>query len=419
MKTLQAKAASLKKEILLYTSNAGLEEALKLMLDLSMMAGTEQFQIVQQVKFQYKKIVLENIEGVISREQYNLEVNRIVKNVLQLAHTFEAEISKKYQENLPEVNKDDSTNAITNNELLFRCEDLGKTYKKTKFSLSQINLTIQNGEIVVVAGANAVGKTTLLRLIASDLKPDYGHIEYPLLISGQQQNYTKLKQQIAYMSQELTKWHGSLKDSIHFEAAMHGIKGAANEQAVAYILSRLGLEKYSNNTWSELSSGYKLRFHLAKALVWRPKLLILDEPLAFLDIKAQRIVLNDLRNLVKNGEIPFSVVLSSQHLQEVEEIADRFIFLNDQRIIFQGNATSINADSQTKFYEISTSASLEELKAVFSGLNCTISALYRNVFILEIDQITPDQTVFSNLSQLKKEVKHVIDITLSLKRFFL
>ena len=302
---------------------------------------------------------------------------------------------------------------------MFQCKDIGKSYKRTKFSLTNINLTIERGEILVIAGVNAVGKTTLLRIIASNLLPDYGSIEYPDLIEGSKINFTKLKQKVAYIPQELPQWYGSLKNSLHYEAAMHNIKGKENEAAVDYIIARLGLEKYIDNTWKELSGGFKFRFHLAKALVWNPQLLILDEPLAYLDVNTQITVLNDLRNLVKNGNNPLSIVLSSQHLTAVENVADKFVFLNDQRIIFQGGITDLEQENNNKIFEILTPASIEQLNEIFMDLDCQISQRNRNTYILEVDNSVESQEVFSHLAKLKTEVKQVMDITLSLKKLFL
>ncbi len=421
MKTSQEKAKDLKEEIILYITNANLDEALKLMLDLAMLINPEDLPTVQQMMSQHKRIVKDNIKGIISRDRYNLEINVVSNNILTLTNSLFDEINKERPNNL-KLN-DDPQEIIEkqelNNNIIFESKDLGKTYKRTKFALSNINLTIKEGEITAIAGANAVGKTTLLRLIASDLLPDYGNVYYPLFSNKSKLDYSEIKQHIAYIPQEIPKWFGSLKDSIHFEAAMHGIKGKANDEAVNYILARLGLEKYSQNTWKELSSGYKLRFHLAKALVWKPRLLILDEPLAFLDIKAQRIVLNDLRNLVKNGTSPLSVVISSQHLLAIEDIADYFVFLDNQRILYNGDANGFNSNSTVKIFQIRTSAALGELKAAFQGIDCKIWSLYRKVFILEIDQKVQVQEIYSLLSKFPKEVNQVQDITLSLKRFFL
>ena len=88
-----------------------------------------------------------------------------------------------------------------------------------------------------------------------------------------------------------------LRSNLHYEAAIHGVGRADNEREVDFIVERLGFRGELDKEWHELSGGFRLRFALARALVWKPKLLILDEPLANLDFITQQIVLNDLRHL--------------------------------------------------------------------------------------------------------------------------
>ena len=82
-----------------------------------------------------------------------------------------------------------------------------------------------------------------------------------------------------------------LVDNLHFAAAIHGIRGKENEDEVDFIIWRLGLDKYRNATWNEISGGFKMRFSLGRALVYNPRLLILDEPLANLDVNTQLLFL--------------------------------------------------------------------------------------------------------------------------------
>src|SRR5204863_8033249 len=122
---------------------------------------------------------------------------------------------------------------------------------------------------------------------------------------------------------DLPPWYGSLRSNLHYESAIHGIRGADNEREVDYIVERLGLTNELDRRWYELSGGYKLRFALARGLVWKPALLVLDEPLANLDFIAQQVVLKDLRHLTNSLRYPLSVFVSSQHVHEIEDVSDK------------------------------------------------------------------------------------------------
>src|SRR5690606_22151851 len=123
-----------------------------------------------------------------------------------------------------------------------------------------------------------------------------------------------------FIPQRIPKWYGLLKDNLHFSAAIAGLTGAENELMVDFMLERLNLTQYALLTWEQISSGYRTRFELARILLQKPQLLILDEPLANLDINAQQTILNDLRFITKSAYNPMGILLSSQQLHEVEKV---------------------------------------------------------------------------------------------------
>jgi ABC-2 type transport system ATP-binding protein len=224
----------------------------------------------------------------------------------------------------------------------FVAENLGKTYQRSGFSLRGVNLTLRQGEITGVLGENGQGKTTLFRLAAGELKPDSGTLRYPVVAGhGSRTNWIRVYEHLAYVPQELASWHGSLEDNLRYEAAIHRITGAANDREVEYIVERLGLREHLDKRWSELSGGFKLRFALAKALVWKPAVLLLDEPLANLDINAQQIVLTDIRDLSTSLRYPMAVLLSSQHLHEVEAVSTNLLFLGKGTVKYYGPVSDI------------------------------------------------------------------------------
>jgi ABC-2 type transport system ATP-binding protein len=170
--------------------------------------------------------------------------------------------------------------------------------------------------------------------------------------------------------------YGSLRGNLHYAAATHGILGQQNIRDVEYIVERLDLAEHINKRWKELSGGFRLRFALAAALVWKPKLLVLDEPLASLDFKAQLTVLRDLRDLADSLQQPMSIALSSQHLHEIEGIADDILFLDKGKVTYAGPVGEIGLQRHHNTFEIGSHCDEDALHAALD--NPKIMSIYHN-----------------------------------------
>lgn len=232
-------------------------------------------------------------------------------------------------------------------------------------------LELRRGEITGVVAENAHGKTTLLRLIAGDLRlhGGEGEMRYPGLTPGTDaQGWSQLKQQIAYVPQALPLWHGSLRETLHAEAAMHGVKGEDNRGAVEFIVERLGLADHLERRWDQLSGGYRLRFALARALVCKPKLqlLVLDEPLANLDGLVRAALVKDLRHLSGTFRHPIAVVLSSHDIQSVESVCSQIVVLRKGRAQIHSDEHPVQTGGFGKF-EIECDLSAKTLAGRLAG----------------------------------------------------
>jgi len=149
---------------------------------------------------------------------------------------------------------------------------------------------------------------------------------------------------------------------------MKGITGKHNKTQFEFILSRLNLENYQDRSWSELSGGFRLRFELARQLIWQPQLLILDEPLANLDIKSQLTFLQDLRDLTNSISNSMAVIISSQNLYEIEKISDHIVFIRDGQSQYNGEMANVGWDNAFHCYEIDTRAGVLDLQTALRDL---------------------------------------------------
>ena len=222
---------------------------------------------------------------------------KIITDIQNLLQEFES-IAPKPVEDTPEQAKhlqdyflqQQPAQAITAS-----FQNIKKTYRKSGFTLGPVSLDLRFGKITGLVGENGNGKTTLIKIIAGLLAPDEGEFAYPALSTSESIYWLEVKQQIGYIPQSLDSWSGTVLQNLYFMGACKGFTPEENEKEVNYIIHRLGLVEYMDMEWEELSGGYQMRFELARTLLWKPKLLILDEPLASLDINAQSIFLRDLR----------------------------------------------------------------------------------------------------------------------------
>jgi ABC-2 type transport system ATP-binding protein len=294
---------------------------------------------------------------------------------------------------------------------LINADKISKTYRGGNFSLKPISLAINTGNVLGVVGENGNGKTTLLRCLAGQLALDKGEIKYHLL---QNPDHYAIKNHIAFIPQRIPKWYGRLKDNLHFSASIAGVYGAKNDLMVNFMLERLNLSRYAHLTWNQISSGYRTRFEIARILLQKPRLLILDEPLANLDINAQQTILTDLIFMAKGAHNPMGIILSSQQLHEVEKVADTVIFIKQGNCLYSSNDKEEKITSNAVEFE--TTADRDSIINLFGEGN--IELQFNGGFYTIISSALSAQEIIGKMIAAGIAVTYFRDITYSTKRFF-
>src|SRR5262245_51027744 len=241
--------------------------------------------------------------------------------------------------------------------------------RSNTFELGPVNLAVSQGQIVGVVGPNGSGKTTLLRVVAADLAQSSGEIDYPGLIprnfTKSQRAYTSwpmVRSKIAYVPPSPDPIHENTVLALWMTGAAHGISPTELERQITVTMHKYGLNQYADQRVSELSTGYRLRFELARILFTRPALFVLDEPLANLDRNAQLTLLDDLKMLSASVDTPRSIVISSQHIDEIASISDYLVFLSDGDVQFSGRREEVISVLDYSLFEISVTDRLDELE---------------------------------------------------------
>ena len=217
------------------------------------------------------------------------------------------------------------------------------SYSKSNFRLDPVDIKLKQKEILAIIGVNGSGKSTLIDMLRGALAPSKGTVYYPRL-SPDPSDWQKIRSRIGYVPQRSNRWKGTVRENLEYAAATHKIVGIDNTDYVEYLLNRHGLKRFENYTWSRLSSGYRLRFDLALARINRPSLLILDEPMANLDLISQQELLRDIKELANTFDT--AVIITSQHLYDMEIIATSSI------ILAEGKSIGRSQPKNRRFFEL-------------------------------------------------------------------
>jgi len=301
--------------------------------------------------------------------------------------------------------------------MIFTANNIVKQYPRSKFKLHVPNVTLSEGAIVGVVGENGNGKTTLLNIIAGELEAN-GSLNYFGEDVAQDTNWSALKSKIAFIPQRIPRWYGSLIQNLKLKAALDGIPAEESDTYLDEILSFLGLMDYKHLKWTEISTGYRLRFELARMLIGKPNLLVLDEPLANLDINTQQKFLSDLKNILQDKSYETAVILSSQQLHEIETVSDHMIFLRNGESVFSGAVNELEADHEQFVFEVQVEAEDKDRLLAFLKTN-NLSYGETGEYL----QVSFDKSATSNdfLTVLIKEgftIKYYRNISKSTKRLF-
>ena len=295
-------------------------------------------------------------------------------------------------------------------QTIISVNNLQKVYNAS-FGLGPINLAIKTGEIIGLVGENGNGKTTLLRSLCGELHPTSGTINYQF----QYDDLYDLRTKLVYIPQRTDTWRGSMYENLEFTASCYGYSPEENNLVVDLVITRLGLRKFRKHYWNNLSSGYKMRFELARMLLRKPKILLIDEPLANLDILAQQTILDDFRNIANSAFRPIAIVLSSQQLYEVEKTSNQVVFLK------RGTQKNLNAENDvTKncIIEFESSLNLGDLKQTLTALEVISLEQNGGTFIATFPEKIEMNDFLKVVINQSIPMTYIRNISNSTRRFF-
>lgn len=220
-------------------------------------------------------------------------------------------------------------------EPILRVNKLVKHYRDLK-AVADISFSITGGEIVGLLGPNGAGKTTTINMILGILEPSSGTIE--INCHDQKNSHIKASGKTnfaavyAHLPANLT-----IRQNLYVFGLLYGVKNL--DQRIDELLKEFDLGKFADSKAGLMSSGEASRLNLAKAVINRPCLLLLDEPTASLDPNIAQSVRQKIKDYAKENEA--AILWTSHNMAEITEVCDRVMFLSHGRVLLQGDPKTL------------------------------------------------------------------------------
>lgn len=221
---------------------------------------------------------------------------------------------------------------------IIKIESLSKKYKDAEmYSLSDVSLDINEGEIFGLLGPNGAGKTTLISMLCGLVKSTSGHFTIDDL--NYRDHSSKIKKIIGVVPQEYALYPTlTARENLHYFGSMYGLKGADLKDKVIETLDLLGLLKFADKRIETFSGGMKRRVNLIAGILHNPKVLFLDEPTVGVDVQSKNAIIDYLKILNQNGT---TIIYTSHHLAEAEDFCTNIAILDRGKIYAQGTPSTL------------------------------------------------------------------------------
>jgi lipooligosaccharide transport system ATP-binding protein len=214
-------------------------------------------------------------------------------------------------------------NAVDRQLPIVKSTNLCKTYAGIEV-VNKLNLEINEGSFCGILGPNGAGKTTTLRMFIGQCPIDSG--ELTIFGKSMPEHASLVRESVGVVPQmDNLDPDFTVKENLHVYGRFFGIPSSDLKDRICELLDFASLQDKADSKISELSGGMKRRLTLARALINKPKLLILDEPTTGLDPQARQAIWQKLRELKKQG---LTLILTTHYMEEAERLCDRVIVMD-------------------------------------------------------------------------------------------
>jgi len=228
--------------------------------------------------------------------------------------------------------------------------NLQKTYANGFQALKGIDLSVEEGDFYALLGPNGAGKSTTIGIVSSLVSKSGGSVK----ICGIDidEDFSLAKKQIGIVPQEFNfNVFEKVEDVLIHQAGYYGIPIGLARQRAQYYLEKLGISDKQNVQMRMLSGGMKRRLMIARALVHDPRVLILDEPTAGVDIEMRRSMYDFLRETNREGR---TIILTTHYLEEAEMLCRNVAIINQGKIVTKGAIRDMLRDLNSETFLLDT-----------------------------------------------------------------
>ena len=278
----------------------------------------------------------------------------------------------------------------------------GRVSQEEKLALNDLNLNIEVGSIFGLLGPNGAGKSTLINILSGTVLKSSGKVRVMGVDIDEQPK--KARSLIGIVPQEIvTDTFFPLWNALEFTAGYFGIK--PENRITDQLLKTLSLYDKRNTLPQRLSGGMKRRFLIAKAMVHSPKILVLDEPTAGVDIELRTQLWEYVKKI--NQEQGVTVIITTHYLVEAQELCDNIAFINDGKIIKQDSKKKLLEDLGSRYFDIEFEDILDNDKmSRFESLKCQL--LSENKIRFELHTENNDfQQILGVVSVMNLKIKNL------------
>jgi len=274
--------------------------------------------------------------------------------------------------------------------------DLYKTYKNGMQALRGVSLEVKQGDFFALLGPNGAGKSTTIGIITSLVNKSSGSVK----IFGHDidQELEKAKSYIGLVPQEFNfnQFEPTIEIVVN-QAGFYGISRKEAYQRAEKYLKKLGLWEKRRVIGRELSGGMKRRLMIARALVHEPRVLILDEPTAGVDIEIRRSMWIFLKELNQQGT---TIILTTHYLEEAETLCKNIAIINNGLVIENTNMRALLARLHVETFVLNTEENLQgKLEGWTDNKGCQLKVIDDVTFEVEISKKYSLNNLFAELEK--------------------